>query len=104
MLFRSADIASLAETQARLLDATAPRVAAHGRLIYCVCSLEPEEGEGQTAGFLARHPEFVLEPIAPGEGGAPADSLRPDGTLRVLPFHSPGGTDGFYIARLLRQG
>ena len=101
---RPADIASLAETQARLLDATAPRVAAHGRLIYCVCSLEPEEGEGQTAGFLARHPEFVLEPIAPGEGGAPADSLRPDGTLRVLPFHSPGGTDGFYIARLLRQG
>lgn len=101
---RPADIASLAETQARLLDATAPRVAAHGRLIYCVCSLEPEEGEGQTAGFLARHPEFVLEPIAPGEGGAPADSLRPDGTLRILPFHSPGGTDGFYIARFLRQG
>jgi len=100
---RPADIASLSETQARLLDATAPRVAPQGRLVYCVCSLEPEEGEAQVAGFLARHPGFVLEPIAPGEGGAPADSVRPDGTLRILPFHSPGGTDGFYVARFLRQ-
>ena len=99
---RPADIASLAETQARLLDATALRVAPQGRLIYCVCSLEPEEGESQVDGFLARHPNFALEPIAAGEGGAPAPSVRADGTLRILPFHSPGGTDGFYIARFLR--
>ncbi len=101
---RPGDIASLAGVQARLLDAAADLVAAHGRLVYCVCSLEPEEGEAQTAAFLARRPDFVLEPMTPGEGGAPAASLRPDGTLRILPFHLAGGTDGFYIARFLRQG
>ena len=42
--------------------------------------------------------------MTPGEGGAPAARLRPDGTLRILPFHLAGGTDGFYIARFLRQG
>jgi 16S rRNA (cytosine967-C5)-methyltransferase len=73
-----------------------------GRLVYCVCSLEPEEGEAQVAGFLARQPGFALSPIRPGEGGAPEASLRDDGTLRILPHHRPGGTDGFFVARFDR--
>jgi 16S rRNA (cytosine967-C5)-methyltransferase len=93
------DIASLAAVQARLLDSAARRVKPGGRLVYCVCSLEPEEGEAQTTAFLTRTPAFVLDPVAEGEGGAPAASLRPDGTLRILPHHLPGGTDGFYVAR-----
>jgi 16S rRNA (cytosine967-C5)-methyltransferase len=97
------DIAALAATQARLLDAAARRVRTGGRLIYCVCSLEPEEGEGQVAGFLKRHADFALDPIAPGEGGAPAESRLEDGTLRILPTHRPGGTDGFFIARFARR-
>ena len=75
------------------------RLKSGGRLVYCVCSLEPEEGEGQVAAFLGRTPGMTLDPIAAGEGGAPAPSLRPDGTLRILPHHLPGGTDGFYVAR-----
>jgi 16S rRNA (cytosine967-C5)-methyltransferase len=97
------DVASLAAVQARLLDSAARRTAPGGRLVYCVCSLEPEEGEGQIAAFLARSPEFSLEPIAAGEGGAPEASLRGDGALRILPHHRPGGTDGFYVARLRRN-
>jgi 16S rRNA (cytosine967-C5)-methyltransferase len=100
---RPTDIASLAAVQARLLEAAARRVKPGGRLVYCVCSLEPEEGEGQLAGFLERAPGFALDPIAAGEGGAPAASRRPDGTLRILPQHRPGGTDGFYIARFRRS-
>jgi 16S rRNA (cytosine967-C5)-methyltransferase len=96
------DVASLAAVQARLLDSAARRTAAGGRLVYCVCSLEPEEGEAQIAAFLARSPEFALEPIGAGEGGAPDASLRSDGALRILPQHRPGGTDGFYVARLRR--
>jgi 16S rRNA (cytosine967-C5)-methyltransferase len=99
---RPGDIASLAAVQSRLLDAAARRVKPGGRVVYCVCSLEPEEGEGQVQGFLARNPGFALAPIAEGEGGSPAASLRPDGTLRVLPHHRTGGTDGFYIARFGR--
>lgn len=97
-----AEIPKLAAVQARLLDAAARRVKPGGRLVYCVCSLEPEEGEGQVEAFLRRAPEFALDPVAAGEGGAPEASRRPDGTLRILPHHREGGTDGFYVARLRR--
>ena len=97
------DIAALAATQSRLLDAAARRVSPGGRLVYCVCSLETEEGEGQVAAFLKRSADFALDPIAAGEGGAPPESRRPDGTLRILPTHRPGGTDGFFIARFARR-
>jgi 16S rRNA (cytosine967-C5)-methyltransferase len=99
---RPSDIASLAALQARLLDAAAPRVRPGGRLVYCVCSLEPEEGEAQVAAFLKRQPDFVLDPMQPGEGGAPEASLTTDGTLRILPHHRADGLDGFFVARLKR--
>ena len=94
--------APLAGVQSRLLDSAAGRVKPGGRLVYCVCSLEPEEGEAQIAGFLARHPEFSLLPAERGVGGAPVASRRADGTLRLLPHHREGGQDGFYAARLRR--
>ena len=96
---KPSDVAGLAAVQSKLLDAAARRTRPGGRLIYCVCSLEPEEGEGQVAAFLGRTPGVTLEPVAEGEGGAPAASLRPDGTLRILPHHLAGGLDGFYVAR-----
>ena len=99
-----ADIPKLAALQSRLLDAAARRVRPDGRLVYCVCSLEPEEGEAQVEAFLKRAHEFTLDPIQPGEGGAPEASLLPNGTLRILPHHRHGGTDGFFIARMVRSG
>ena len=100
---RPGDIAKLAETQRRLLAAAARRVRPGGRLAYCVCSLEPEEGEGQVEAFLREHPDFRLQPIAPGEGGAPEPSATAAGTLRILPCHREGGTDGFFAARFARH-
>jgi 16S rRNA (cytosine967-C5)-methyltransferase len=99
---RPADIASLAVAQSRLLGVAAKRVGVGGRLVYSVCSLEPEEGEAQVRGFLDAHPGFALDRILPGEGGAPPVSLAPEGWLRILPHHAPGGLDGFFIARLRR--
>jgi len=96
---KPSDVAGLAAVQSKLLDAAARRTKSGGRLVYCVCSLEPEEGEGQVTAFLGRTPDVALDPIAAGEGGAPAASVRPDGTLRILPQHLPGGLDGFYVAR-----
>ncbi len=100
---RPGDIAKLAGVQARLLDSAAERVAAGGRMVYCVCSLEPEEGEAQVEAFLSRHSEFKLAPIEAGEGGAPEGSVTPEGLLRVLPHQLPGGLDGFFAARLVRS-
>ena len=99
---RPSDVQKLALVQARLLEAAARRVKPGGRLVYCVCSLELEEGEAQVEGFLARTPDFAIDRVAPGGGGAPEASLRADGTLRILPHHRPGGTDGFYVARFRR--
>jgi 16S rRNA (cytosine967-C5)-methyltransferase len=96
---KPSDVAGLAAVQSKLLDAAARRTKPGGRLVYCVCSLEPEEGEGQVAAFLARTPGATLYPIGEGEGGSPPASLRPDGTLRILPHQLEGGTDGFYVAR-----
>lgn len=99
---RPGDIAKLAGVQSRLLDAAAARVRPGGRLVYSVCSLEPEEGEEQVRGFLARRPDFRLDPVAAGEGGAPPASVRPEGWVRVLPHYLEGGIDGFFAARLVK--
>ena len=102
---RPSDIAKLAVVQTELLDAAADKVGPGGRLVYCVCSLEPEEGEAQAAAFLARRTDFVIDPPAPGEGGAPAAALTSEGTLRLSPSLSEpeGGMDGFFVARFLRR-
>jgi 16S rRNA (cytosine967-C5)-methyltransferase len=97
------DVSKLAGVQSRLLDAAADRTQPGGRLIYCVCSLEPEEGEGQVAAFLSRRPDFRLQPVEVGEAGSPKEAAR-DGALRLLPsmWAERGGMDGFYAARLVR--
>jgi 16S rRNA (cytosine967-C5)-methyltransferase len=99
---RPGDVASLAAVQARILDSAAQRLKPGGRMVYTVCSLEPEEGEAQVEAFLARRKDMALEPIQPGEGAAagfPAASLTARGTLRLLPHHRDGGQDGFFAAR-----
>jgi 16S rRNA (cytosine967-C5)-methyltransferase len=102
---KASDLAKLAALQVRLLDFAARRVRPGGRLVYCVCSLEPEEGEAQMRTFLDRHPAFSLVRIAEGEGGAPPRSLTFDGALRIHPgLEAPtGGMDGFFAARFVRS-
>jgi len=101
---RPGDIGKLADVQHRLLDAAAARVKPGGRLVYCVCSLEREEGETQALAFLKRHPEFTTAPVAPGEAGAPEAAATPEGWLRILPsqLREQGGLDGFFAARFVR--
>ncbi len=99
---RPGDIPALARTQAALLDAAAARLRPGGRLLYSVCSLEREEGEAQVRALLARDSRLAVDPVAAGEGGAPAASRAAEGWLRILPHHFEGGLDGFFIARLRR--
>ncbi|WP_072396196.1 transcription antitermination factor NusB [Hyphomicrobium sp. CS1GBMeth3] len=109
-LRRKDDTSQRVALQEGLLDKAAQLVRPGGRLVYCVCSLEPEEGERQIAKFLSANPDFVRLPIAPGEAGIDAAWITPEGDLRTLPFHLPhaepelSGMDGFYAARLARQG
>jgi 16S rRNA (cytosine967-C5)-methyltransferase len=106
---RPEDVVRLADLQRRLLDKAATLVRPGGRLVYCTCSLEPEEGEGQVGAFLARQPLFSRLPIQMGEIGGLSELLDARGDLRTLPCHlaelGPGraGLDGFYVARLVRR-
>ena len=101
---KPAEVAKLADVQHRLLDAAAERVVSGGRLVYCVCSLEREEGESQIIAFLRRNPAFRTHRADPAAVGAPPEALTDEGWLRILPsmWAEHGGVDGFFIARLDR--
>lgn len=100
-----ADLARLLPLQARLLNAALDMVRPGGLIVYCVCSLEPEEGPGQIAALLARGAPLERVPVAPAELGGCAELVTAEGDVRTLPSHWPerGGLDGFYIARLRRR-
>lgn len=105
---RASDVASLALTQARLLSHALSLLKPGGRLVYCVCSLEPEEGVAQIDSALRRNPDLRRLPIEPGELGLSPEMISPQGDLRTLPCHLPAdeprlaGLDGFFAARLTR--
>jgi 16S rRNA (cytosine967-C5)-methyltransferase len=96
------EIPALALLQGELLRAGATMLAAGGHILYCVCSLEPEEGEAIVSAFLAEHPSFTRSPIARAEVPGLEHALGRLGDLRTLPCFWPehGGLDGFYMARL----
>ena len=77
-------------------------------LVYCVCSLEPEEGEQQIETLLAREPAVRRKPINEDEVPGTAEFLTATGDLRTLPSAWPdsdprmSGLDGFFAARLER--
>ena len=54
---RSGDVAPLVKLQAELLDKAIKLARPGGAIVYCVCSLEPEEGEAQIAAVLRRNPD-----------------------------------------------
>lgn len=102
-LRRPRDVAALATVQNRLLTAAAGMLAPGGRLIYSVCSLEPEEGPARIGRALARLP-LRLSPFTAGELAALPEALTAEGYLCTHPGLWPerGGMDGFFAARLVR--
>jgi 16S rRNA (cytosine967-C5)-methyltransferase len=108
-LKRSADIASLAAAQRRLLDHAITLIKPGGILVYCTCSLEPEEGADIVADLLAREPSVRRVPIAAAEVFGEADFINANGDLRTLPYYFTAadsrfaGGDGFYAARLEKR-
>jgi 16S rRNA (cytosine967-C5)-methyltransferase len=106
---RLGDLAPLAALQAQLLDKAVTLTRPGGFIVYCTCSLEPEEGEGQIAALLRRNPDVRRAPIDPDEVGGLTECVTPTGDLRTLPCHLGGATprlsglDGFFAARLRRR-
>lgn len=99
------DVQQLVELQATLLDRMTELVKPGGTFVYCICSLEQDEGEDQISAFLDRTSEFALLPIEPAELPGMTDAITADGTLRTLPsmLMDQGGMDGFFAARMQRK-
>jgi 16S rRNA (cytosine967-C5)-methyltransferase len=100
LLRRPGDIAAFAATQRKILATAFELLRPGGSLIYCTCSVLPEENEAVVSAFLAGEPRAA---VAGWTEGAP----RPPGLLeravgwQLLPGGG-AGTDGFYYACLQR--
>jgi 16S rRNA (cytosine967-C5)-methyltransferase len=108
-LKRPADIMKLSALQSRLVERAVALTRPGGTIVYCTCSLEPEEGRAIIADLLAREPAVRRVPIAAAEVGGEAALIDADSDLRTLPSHLPdtdsrlAGLDGFYAARLEKR-
>ena len=98
---RPQDIGLHTATQDGLLAAAARMLKPGGRLIYAVCSLQPEEG----AARLAAAAGLRVDRFRPEELPGLPEAIAPDGFLRTHPglWPAQGGMDGFFAARLMRD-
>jgi 16S rRNA (cytosine967-C5)-methyltransferase len=108
-LRQEADLGALTALQKRLLQKAVALLKPGGTLVYCTCSLEPEEGEQAISALLSAEPAVRRAPIDAGEVAGLSEILTAEGDLRTLPCHLPhqdprlGGLDGFYAARLIKS-
>lgn len=101
---RGENFGALIELQAQMLAHAATLVRAGGRLVFCTCSLLPDEGECQVEDFLETQPEFTVDQSAYEALGLAPEWVTEEGGIRLRPDYlaEQGGMDGFYMAVLKR--
>ncbi|CAN0579020.1 unnamed protein product, partial [Ectocarpus sp. 12 AP-2014] len=99
------ELDALVPLQSELLDHAWTLLAPGGRLVFCTCSLLPEEGERQVAAALDRLPGAQVDRTALDRPGIEPDWISDEGGLRLRPdFRAEaGGMDGFYMACLRKS-
>jgi 16S rRNA (cytosine967-C5)-methyltransferase len=102
-LKRARDVAAMTVQQDRLLEAACAMLRSGGRLVYAVCSLQPEEGPQRVVAALECLP-LRLRAVAAAELPGLDEALTPEGTVRTLPsmWSARGGIDGFFVAKFVR--
>lgn len=93
---RERDILRHAERQRAMLETVSSLVRPGGRLVYSVCSGEPEEGERIVAAFRQARPGFI--PVTLPEWAAP---FREGDYAGTRPERDGG--DAFFVAALRRS-
>lgn len=93
------DIETMTQAQDALLDAAASMLAPGGRLIYAVCSLQPQEGAARVDAACTRL-NLKRDPLTLPEL---PEAVTKQGDIHTHPGLWPerGGLDGFFIARLV---
>ncbi|WP_415919262.1 RsmB/NOP family class I SAM-dependent RNA methyltransferase [Tateyamaria sp. SN6-1] len=100
------DFATLMGLQAQMIDRALRLLKPGGRLVFCTCSLLPDEGEVQVDEALDRHKGLRVDRSALDRPGIDPAWITEEGGLRLRPDHwsDMGGMDGFYIAMLRKDG
>ncbi len=103
---KPANIPERQAEQVRVLDLGAKLTKPGGTLVYATCSVLPEENTDQVLAFLERHADFTALPYREiwRERLGSEPPLSADGradSLQLTP--ASHGTDGFFIALLVRQ-
>lgn len=98
------DIKRNAAVQNRLLANAVTMLKPGGRLVYCVCSLQPEECEARIEALLTSGAPVERIAVTADEIGGLTEAITPAGDMRTLPCQlgDRGGLDGFFAARLRR--
>ncbi|UWR22202.1 RsmB/NOP family class I SAM-dependent RNA methyltransferase [Sulfitobacter sp. S190] len=98
------EFAGLMALQEELLDHAWSMLKPGGRMVFCTCSLLPDEGEVQIDEALERHADMRVDADALDLPGIDPAWISSEGGLRLRPdyWSDIGGMDGFYIA-LLRK-
>lgn len=99
------DQEKLVALQRRLLLNAVKMLKPGGILVYCTCSLQKAEGEGQMDWLHEQKLPLRPSPVTPQETGVAEEMLTGNGEIRTLPFHwaAQQGIDGFFIARFVRR-
>ncbi|MBY6135456.1 hypothetical protein KUV61_06440 [Nocardioides marinus] len=100
------EFGALIELQAQMLAHAWSLVKPGGRLMFCTCSLLPDEGECQVEDALEMFPDMAADRAALAVPGVEADWITEEGGLRLRPdyWSDRGGMDGFYMALLRKSG
>ncbi|MDP5086403.1 MAG: methyltransferase domain-containing protein [Yoonia sp.] len=96
------EFAELIAQQEAMIDHALGLLKPGGHLVFCTCSLLPDEGEVQVEDALARHSDLSCDADALRIPGMDPAWITPEGGLRLRPDYWPelGGMDGFYVAVL----
>jgi hypothetical protein len=98
------DIKSNIKLHKMLLEQSVEFLNNDGVLVYCVCSLEYEEGEGQIEAFLRDNTSISSMPINKDDFPEYQAFISPKGYLITLPhLQEGGGIDGFFISKLYKK-
>ncbi len=99
------EFAGLIDLQARMLDHALTLLAPGGRIVFCTCSLLPDEGEVQIEEALQRHSDLSVDTAVLDRPGLDPSWRTSEGGLRLRPDHwaEQGGMDGFYLVCLRKS-
>ncbi|WP_164660824.1 RsmB/NOP family class I SAM-dependent RNA methyltransferase [Tropicibacter sp. Alg240-R139] len=95
----------LIELQTQILAHAWSLLKPGGRMVFCTCSLLPDEGEVQVEEALDMFPDMTVDRDALDRPGIETDWHTDEGGLRLRPDYwaDRGGMDGFYVACLRKS-